>query len=139
VSPTFFTDRDLGQQFPDLLHAAGLPVVRHSQLFAPDAADEEWLARVGDEEWLAVTHDRRIRYKPNELAAVERHRVALLAVVGAAPFRVLAENFVTTLSRIEAFVTDRPRPFIGKVYRAQPTDLARDPRAAGRVELWYPR
>jgi hypothetical protein len=120
VSLTFFTDRDLGRQFPSVLHAAGLTVVRHSDLFPPEATDEEWLARVGDEQWLAVTHDRRIRYKPNELAAVERHRVALLVVVGAAPFGVLAENFVTTLSKIEAFVGDRPRPFIGKVYRAQP-------------------
>jgi len=139
VSLTFFTDRDLGRQFPTMLHAAGLLVVRHSDLFAPDAADEEWLARVGDEQWVAVTHDRRIRYKPNELAAVERHRVALLVVVGTAPFHLLAENFVAMLSKIEAFVADRPRPFIGKVYRAQPSDLARDPRALGRVEHWYPR
>jgi len=129
VSLTFFTDRDLGQQFPNHLHAAGLTVVRHSDLFAPDAPDEEWLARVGDEQWLAVTHDRRIRYKPNELAAVERHRVTLLVVVGAAPFRVLAENFVTTLSRIEAFVTDRPAVHRQGLSRATRRPGARSSRA----------
>jgi len=32
VSATFFTDRDLGQQFPDILKEAGLSVVRHSEL-----------------------------------------------------------------------------------------------------------
>jgi hypothetical protein len=139
VSLTFFTDRDLGQQFPKFLQAAGLTVVRHSDLFAPDGEDEEWLQRVGSEKWIAVTHDRRIRYKPNELAAVERHRVGLLVVIGKVPFRALAENFVATLSRIEAFVASQPTPFIGKVYRPPPSDLAREPRAPGRVELWFPR
>lgn len=30
----------------------------------------------GSRGWGAVTHDRRIRYKPNELAAVLEHQVA---------------------------------------------------------------
>ena len=139
MSLTFFTDRDLGLQFPSILRAAGLSVIRHADVFASEAPDEEWLERVGSDGWIAVTHDRRIRYKPNELAAAIRYRVGLLVVIGAAPFRELAVNFVATLPRIEAFVAEHPRPFIGKVYRPAPAEMTRNRRASGSVTLWYPR
>jgi hypothetical protein len=34
VSRIFFTDRDLGKQFPAILSSAGLAVERHGALFA---------------------------------------------------------------------------------------------------------
>jgi len=73
----FFTDRDLGTRFPDILTEAGLEVRRHRDHFRPDSPDEEWLEPVGREGWIAISHDTRIRYKPNERAAVIRHRVRL--------------------------------------------------------------
>jgi len=39
----FFTDRDLGKQFPDILKDAGVHVERHSEHFADNAKDEDWL------------------------------------------------------------------------------------------------
>jgi hypothetical protein len=74
----FFTDRDLGKRFPETLAAAGLKVVKHADLFPPDCPDETWLAKVGAEGWIAVTHDARIRYKPNERRAVIDHGVCHL-------------------------------------------------------------
>lgn len=88
---------------------------------------------------MALTHDRRIRYKPNELAALIRHRVALLVIVGSAPYPELASAFVATLPHIEAFLSKHEPPFVGKVFRPSPGELRRNPSAAGRVELWYPR
>ena len=85
---------------------------------------------------MAVTHDRRIRYKPNELAAIRRHRVALLVVVGKAPLPDLAHSFVLTIPHIEAFLGRHKPPFIAKVYRAQ-ASVAGQP-VGGRVDLWYP-
>ena len=35
-SPVFFTDRDLGIRFPEILAASGLAVKRHRDLFAPN-------------------------------------------------------------------------------------------------------
>ena len=99
MSHVFFTDRDLGKQFPEILREAGLSVERHSDHFAPDRPDEEWLEAVGREGWIAITHDARIRYKPNERAAVVRHRVALLVVVGKTPFPDLARSFEQLLIR----------------------------------------
>lgn len=42
MSFVFFTDRDLGRQFPDILEANGILVERHRDHFADTAADEEW-------------------------------------------------------------------------------------------------
>jgi hypothetical protein len=135
----FFTDRDLGTLFPEILKGAGFTVERHGDLFPPDCPDEDWLAEVGKREWVALTHDARIRYKPNELAAVVRHRVRLLVIVGKAPFRDLAASFVATRKRIEAFLEGALPPVIAKVYRATPEQLAENPAAAGRIERWYPK
>lgn len=109
MSVVFFTDRDLGLKFPEILVAGGLTVERHVDHFAPDCPDGEWLASVSAKGWVAVTHDQRIRYKPNELAAVIEHEAALLVVVGAVPFAVLAKAFVTTLPRVFEFVATHER------------------------------
>lgn len=86
MTRVYFTDRDLGNTFPDILANAGLRIERHRDHFPPDCRDEQWLSTVGKLGWVALTHDARIRYKPNELAAVVRHRVSLLVLVGKARF-----------------------------------------------------
>jgi hypothetical protein len=137
LSFVYFTDRDLGKRFPEILKSGGVTVERHGDHFAPDAADEAWLETVGKRGWIALTHDRRIRYKPNERDAVTRHRVALLVIVGAAPFSDLAHAFVISLPVIESFLRRYQAPFIAKVYRPSPAEIARRSTAPGRVELWY--
>ena len=127
MSRTFFTDRDLGNTFPNILTTAGLRVERHRDHFAPASPDAEWLEAIGRNGWVAVTHDARIRYKPNELAAVERYGVALLIVIGKAPFPDLARSFVANADAIQRFVDRQTPPFIAKVYRT------------GAITLWYPR
>ena len=74
-----------------------------------------------------------------ELEAVKRFKVPLLILVGQVTTAKLAHNFVRTLPRIEAFLDGRLPPFIGKVYRATPAELAKSAAAAGRVELWFPK
>jgi hypothetical protein len=138
LSFVYFTDRDLGKRFPEILRSAGLTVERHDDHFAPDAADEVWLEIVGTRGWIALTHDRRIRYKPNERDAVIRHGVALLVIIGAAPFPELARAFVGSLPRIEHFLDRHKSPFIAKFYRPSPADVVRQRPKSGRVELWYP-
>lgn len=139
MSPVFFTDRDLGKRFPDTLAAAGLTVERHHDFFAPDGSDEQWLEYVGKNSRIALTHNERIRYTPNELAAVVRHKVSLRVIVGKVSLPVLAENFVATLPKIETFIAEHKPPYIAKVYRASPADAARNPNAPGTIALWYPK
>ena len=134
----FFTDRDLGTRFPAILDDAGLTVRRHRDHFAPDCPDEVWLEAVGSNRWIAVSHDTRIRYKPNELAAVVRHNVRLLVVIGKAPFPQLAKRFVATAPKITEFVEQHSPPWIAKVYRPSATELSKNRDATGSVLLWYP-
>lgn len=138
MSRVYFTDRDLGKRFPEILSAAGLTVERHSDLFLPDGSDEQWLEHCGRNGRIAISHNKRIRYTPNELAAVVRHRVPLLIAVGQAPFADLAQNFVATLSRIESFLDEYSPPYIAKVYRAAASELAIDRDAPGSIVYWYP-
>ncbi len=135
----YFTDRDLGKQFGAILKAGGVTVERHIDYFAHDTPDDVWLAEVGRRGWTALTHDKRIRYKPNERDAVIRHNVGLLVIVGAAPFAELARAFLATLPSIEHFLEKQKPPFIAKVYRPSPNDRAQGGDSPGRVELWYPR
>lgn len=137
MSLVYFTDRDLGKRFPEILSAAGLRVERHHDHFAPDATDEEWLGEIGKKGWIAITHDRRIRYKPNELEAVVHNRVSLLVVVGAVPFAELASAFVATLPRIESFLARHNPPLIAKVYRPS-SAVGAGGATSGDVQLWYP-
>jgi hypothetical protein len=136
VSVVYFTDRDLGLQFPKILQDAGLAVERHRDHFAPDATDEQWLAFVGAKQWVALTHNSRIRYTPNEKQAVMAHGVRLLVVIGQAPYPELARSFVATRLRIEAFLQKHEPPFIAKVYRASPPELEKNASAPGHIVLW---
>jgi hypothetical protein len=99
----FFTDRDLGIRFGDILSDAGIRIERLRDHFEPDTPAEIWLQEVGARGWVAITHNSRIRYTPNELAAVMKHRVALLVVIGAAPYAKLARAFVKTYLLINQF------------------------------------
>lgn len=137
MSVVFFTDRDLGLQFPAILKSGGLSVERHADHFAHDTPDVQWLKTVADNGWVAVTHDKRIRYKPNELAAVMDNHLALIVVVGDAPFADLATAFVASSAKVIAFLESRTPPFIAKVYRPTPSELARNANATGRIEMWH--
>lgn len=132
----FFTDRDLGKQFPACLREAGLAVETHDDHFDPAASDEEWLTEVGRRGWLVLTRDKRIRYKPNERDAVMRAGVGMFVLVGGMPHQQLAENFVATVKRVEAFLRKHHPPFIAKIYRPSMRHVADKRQEPGRVELW---
>lgn len=136
MKPTFFTDRDLGKSVPAALRAAGISVEAHAQHFAHDTPDEEWIAAIAAQGWVAVTHDGRIRYKPNEKQAVLDAGLALIVLVGKARHAELSENFVRSISRIEAFLEREAPPLIAKLYRPTPSELERNPEAPGRIERW---
>lgn len=126
----FFTDRNLGKQFPNSLIKAGIKVEKHGDHFKDNAKDEEWLAEIGKRGWYALTHDRRIRYKPNENNAVKKFQVGLFVLVGKLPFSKLAENFILTLPKIQKFIDKNPRPFIAKIYYSYKANKS------GSVEMW---
>jgi hypothetical protein len=44
-----------------------------------------------------------------------------------------------TRPKIESFLENHQPPLIAKVYRPSPQDLAGNPDASARIELWYPK
>lgn len=138
MSLVYFTDRDLGKLFPQVLRDAGLTVERHDDHFKAWTQDDEWLAEVGARRWIAISHDRRIRYKPNELDAVIAHRVALLVLIGKATSSDLAHAFLATRPSVERFISAHNPPYIAKVFRGTVSDGPEPRWSPGRVEKWYP-
>jgi hypothetical protein len=71
----FFLDRSLGKLTAERLREAG-PVVHLIADFYPDDAqkieDADWIAEGCRRGWVLLTKDKRIRYRPNELAAPSR-------------------------------------------------------------------
>lgn len=45
-----------------------------------DAADDVWLTHVGQLGWVAVFRDKRIRYRPAERDALERHAARAVSI-----------------------------------------------------------
>lgn len=112
---------------------------RHGDLFAPEGSDEQWLEYCGTNGLVAITHDTRIRYRPNELDAVVRFNVQLVVVSGKWTAAELAHNFVNTMRRVEVLLAQYSAPLIVKVYRAAAAELRANPSASGRAEVWYPK
>jgi predicted nuclease of predicted toxin-antitoxin system len=57
------------------LSDAGIAFEAHHAHFRDDTPDAEWLTAATQHRWLIVTRDKRIRYKPNELAAMRAARL----------------------------------------------------------------
>ncbi len=69
--PVLFIDRCAwSKKLGEALDLAGIPYIAHHSLFAPDAADEDWLTAVKDNGWVILTRDKNIRYKANEHRAL---------------------------------------------------------------------
>ena len=132
----FFTDRDLGKQFPEILRKAGINVKSHGDHFADDAKDEDWLKIVGERGWYVLTHDRRMRYRSNEIDAISRFNIGMFVIVGKSPLAELAHNFVHTLHQIIRFISKNPRPFIAKIYRPDSKNIKTKSDASGYVKMW---
>lgn len=130
----FFTDRDLGKQFPEILRNGGIHVERHIDHFADAAQDEDWLKEAGKRGWYVLTHDRRMRYRANEIGAIAKFTIGMFVIVGKAPLAELPQNFVHTLPQIIRFVDKNSRPFIAKIYR--PELKKRKVAAFGYVKMW---
>jgi len=113
----FFTDRDLGRQFPALLRDAGVRLERHDDHFGPDTPDEEWIGEIGWRGWIAVSRDARIRYSPLALSVLMESGTQLFVLVGKLTTVEAAEAFLKWREKIAETVVSERGPFIAKIRR----------------------
>lgn len=121
--PEFFVDKSLGRHdLPSALRSAGWTLRTHAEVFGArdeEVADVEWLELCGREGWIALTKDRRIRYRPAEIAAVRRYGVK--AFVIASGNLTAAEQVARLLAngaRIAA-ASEQSGPFVYVVHTSQ--------------------
>lgn len=131
----FFTDRDLGKLFPKLLSENGIEVVKHSDYFADNTSDQEWISAAGRKGWYCLSHDKKIRYRKKEKEAVMRANIGLFLLVGHASNRELAENFIITIHKVRNFIKKHNRPFIAKIYRPSKIRI-KSKKQPGDVKFW---
>ncbi len=70
-----FIDASLPRTVADELKKVREDVVFKHDIFAPGTDDSVWLRRVGVEGWLAITHDKRVRTRYGERAAIMENGV----------------------------------------------------------------
>jgi len=116
----FFLDRNLGRvAVPTALRDRGLIVHTLADVFGQreqSVPDEEWLEAAGASRWVVLTKDKRIRYRPVELAAVRRHAVRMFCLTrGDLTAAEQADRFLRNLESIER-AASRAGPFIYAVH-----------------------
>lgn len=113
----FFVDRSLGRSvIPEALQKAGVQVQVHDNLFPQDAADVDWLSKVGLQNWIVLTKDARIKSRPFEKTALMASGVrAFILVSGNLTGEEMADIFVKAIPAIKKFILKHPAPFIAKI------------------------
>lgn len=102
AQPEFFFDRSLGKITATRLRAAGFTVHLIAEFYADDAAtipDERWISEGCRRGWVLLTKDKRIRYRAEELAALEGHLFCLSH--GNASISVMTDTLLAALPRIQ--------------------------------------
>jgi hypothetical protein len=118
--PEFFLDRSLGRQLvPAALRAAGWRLRTHAEVYGDrdeTVADVEWLELCGRDELVVLSKDKRIRYRPAEIAAIRRFGVrAFVLVRGGLTADEQAGRFLANAEAIDA-ACEESGPFVHAVH-----------------------
>lgn len=116
--PEFFLDRSLGKITARRLREAGHVVHLVSEVYPDDASavpDETWIAKGCSRGWVLLTKDRRIRYRADELKALQAGHLFCLAG-GNMKIGPAAEALLAAVPRIVRAVRSQPTGF-WHVYR----------------------
>lgn len=117
----FFIDRSLGKRaVAATLRSAGWNVPTLAEVYGDQeesVPDTEWLERCGRQGWVVLTKDRRIRYRPAEIAAIRSHNVkAFVLPRGNLTAADQSQRFIDNAERIVSACKD-DGPFVVAVYQ----------------------
>lgn len=110
----FFIDRSLGKKaIANALKNAGLNVVIHDDCFPQNTLDEVWLDEVGKKGWIVLSKDNRIRYRANEISALNNANVlAFFLTATNATGDEMASIFLKARKRMIDIASKSKRPAI---------------------------
>lgn len=104
--PEFFFDRSLGKLTANRLRSEGHTVHLIAEQYADDAKhvpDQEWIAEGCSRGWILLTKDKRIRYRAQELAALEGQLFCLAD--GNASIDAMTHSLLAAMPRIQRATT----------------------------------
>ncbi len=115
----FFVDRALeSKRLLQTMKENGAIIEKHSDHFAPDTMDIEWLPVVSQRGWVILTKDARIGRNPLEIMAIARAKASVFILwSGNLPSQEVATLFSGIVSKLERFALNNSAPFIAKVYK----------------------
>src|SRR5688572_22323123 len=112
----FFVDNNLSVQLARGMAGFGESVTHLQDHYSPDAADTDWLPRIGQDEWILLTRDDRVRFNPAELAALKQHRVGAFFLGGKSRSRWdIIQQVVRNWPRMNELADKTSRPFAFRV------------------------
>ena len=116
--PEFFLDRSLGKITASRLRQAGYVVHLIAEHYPTDAStvpDETWIAEGCSHDWVLLTKDKRIRYRAEELAALQAGHLFCLSG-GNLNIEEMARALLSAMPRISRAARSQPTGF-WHVYR----------------------
>ena len=115
----YFFDRSIGKhKVATAVRDSGRRVIIHDDEFEPSTPDEDWLPVVGQKNWIVVTKDMNIRYRENEIAALETARVRMFVLSsGNMTGDEMARAVVLALPGMERMMNRRKGPFLAGIDR----------------------
>lgn len=119
--PFVFVDRSLGRlQVPELLRAGGLDVITLAEHYGvpqdEQIEDERWIEDASRRGWVVFAKDQRIRRRPAEKAAIQRHGARCFYITrGDLRSAEMADRFLRNIDEIATACMDSG-PFIYAVH-----------------------
>lgn len=120
LQPEFFVDRSLGRhQVVAVLRAHGWEIVTHHEVYSArdeEVPDVEWLEHCADHELVVLSKDRRLRYRPDEIAVIRDRGLNVLVLArGNLASALQAQRLIASESAIREAVA-LPGPSVWVVY-----------------------
>ena len=120
----FFVDNNLSPKLAHGMAAFGEDVTHLQDHYPTNAADADWLPRIGRDEWILLTRDDRVRFKPAELTAFKQYHVGAFFLGGKDRSRCdLIQQVVRNWPRMKELAAKTVKPF---AFRVPPQGTAID-------------
>lgn len=111
-----FLDNNLSEALAAGMTAFGESVIHLKDRFELDVDDEVWLQVIGKEGLILITRDERIRFRPNELAALRDNGVGAFFLGGKNRNRCeLIQQLVRNWPRMKDLAGRTRKPFAFRV------------------------
>lgn len=112
----FLDENSTSRLVIDALMHTGFKVEIHRDHFTAGTEDAVWLKEVARRKWIAITRDQRIRYRPNEIAAVRQSGARMIFVTGGnLGSAELAALLAAHAKKLGHFVDKRKGSFMAKL------------------------